>query len=100
VREETNADLARRGFELWNQRRFEDVLGLFHEDAVWDMRPFPGVPDSSVEVEGVEQSGDWTMTLVLQMVSGGAAARPSRSAATRRAPPKRSPRVQQRARFR
>ena len=97
--EHTNADLARRGFELWNERRFEDLLVLFHEEAVWDMRPFgvPGMatafeghaglrrffaewleafPDSSIEVEDVEERGEWTLTLVLQMVSGGASGTP------------------------
>jgi ketosteroid isomerase-like protein len=92
VRETTNADLARRGFEHWNERRFDSLLALFHEDAVWDMGPF-GIPDmtvfrrheglkrffaewlqtfpdSTVEVEDVEQSGDWTLTVVLQSVSG------------------------------
>jgi ketosteroid isomerase-like protein len=99
VAEDTNADLARRGFELWNDRRVDDLLALFHEDAVWDMGPFgiPGMstafeghdglrrffsewleafPDSTIEVEGVEQRGEWTMTLVLQMVSGGASGTP------------------------
>ena len=99
VIEETNGDLARRGFELWNERRFDDVLLLFHEKAVWDMRPFgvPGMatafeghegirrffsewleafPDSSIAVEDVEERGEWTMTLVLQMVSGGASVTP------------------------
>jgi ketosteroid isomerase-like protein len=88
----SNAELARRGFELWNERRFEDLLALFHEDAVWDMTPFgaPGMgkfegheglrqffdewlqafPDSSIEVEDVEEEGEWTLTLVLQVVSG------------------------------
>ena len=42
--ETANADLARRGFEHWNERRIEPLLEFFHEDAVWDMRPF-GVPD-------------------------------------------------------
>jgi ketosteroid isomerase-like protein len=99
VAENTNADLARRGFELWNERRVEDLLVLFHGDAVWDMRPFgvPGManafrghdglrrffaewleafPDPSIEVEDVEQRGDWTLTLVLQTVSGGASGTP------------------------
>ncbi len=40
VSTDTNADLARRGFELWNERSFDDLLTLFHEDAVWDMSPF------------------------------------------------------------
>src|SRR4051812_46950676 len=33
-------------------------------------------PDSSIEVEDVKQSGDWTMTFVLQIVSGGASGTP------------------------
>jgi ketosteroid isomerase-like protein len=98
VRETTNADLARRGFELWNERRFDDLLPFFHEDAVWDMTPFriPDMavfegheglkrffedwlqtfPDSTVEVEDVEQRGDWTLTVVLQSVSGRASGTP------------------------
>jgi ketosteroid isomerase-like protein len=99
VIEETNGDLARRGFELWNDRRFEELILVFHEKAIWDMRPFgipdmatafqghdglrrffaewlQAFPDSSVEVEEVEQRGDWTLTLVLQMVSGGASGTP------------------------
>jgi ketosteroid isomerase-like protein len=98
VREATNAELTRRGFELWNDRRFDDLLELFHEEARWDMTPF-GVPDmavfhghaglrrffaewlqtfpdSSIEVEDVEQRGDWTLSLVLQSVSGGASGTP------------------------
>jgi ketosteroid isomerase-like protein len=98
VLENTNADLARRGFELWNERRFEEVLTLFHEDAVWDMRAFgvpdmtdfqgheglrrffaewlQAFPDSAIEAEDVEQRGEWTMSLVLQVVSGGASGTP------------------------
>jgi ketosteroid isomerase-like protein len=98
VIENTNADLARRGFELWNERRFEEVLTLFHEDAVWDMTAFgvpdmadfqgheglrqffaewlQAFPDSAIEAESVEQRGDWTMSLVLQVVSGGASGTP------------------------
>jgi ketosteroid isomerase-like protein len=98
VHEDTNADLARRGFELWNERRFEEVLTLFHEDAVWDMGPFgvpdmadfqgheglrrffaewlQAFPDSAIEAEDVEQRGEWTMSLVLQVVSGGASGTP------------------------
>jgi hypothetical protein len=45
----TNANSARRGFELWNERRFEDLLVLFHDEAVWDMRPF-GVPDMAARL--------------------------------------------------
>ena len=96
--ETTNADLARRGFEHWNERRIEPLLEFFHEDAVWDMRPFgvpdmaafqghdglrrfftewlQAFPDSSIEVEGVEQRGDWTLTVVLQLVSGGSSGTP------------------------
>jgi ketosteroid isomerase-like protein len=98
VRETTYADLTRRGFELWNARRFDDVLELFHEDVVWDMRPFEipdmGVfrghagmrrfwvewlqafPDATIEVEDVEQHGDWTLAVVLQRLSGGASGAP------------------------
>ncbi len=94
----TNADLARRGFELWNERRFDELLEFFHEDAVWDMRPF-GIPDmavferreglkrffaewlqtfpeSTVEVEEVVEKGDWTLTVVLQLAIGGASGAP------------------------
>lgn len=98
MQEATNAELARRGFELWNERRFDDLLTLFHEDAVWDMRPFgtpdmtafhghaglkrffaewlQAFPDSTVEVEDAEQQGDWTLTAVLQLVSGRASGTP------------------------
>ena len=95
---ETNADLARRGFERWNERRFEELLAFFNEDAVWDMTPF-GIPDmavfqgheglrrffsewlatfpdSTIEVEDVEQRGDWTLATVLQLVSGRASGTP------------------------
>jgi ketosteroid isomerase-like protein len=98
VQEATNADLTRRGFELWNERRFDSLLEFFHDDAVWDMSPF-GVPDmavfrgrdglkrffaewlqtfpdSTIEVEDVEQQGDWTLSVVLQRVSGGASGTP------------------------
>jgi ketosteroid isomerase-like protein len=99
VGEQANADLARRGFELWNERRIDDLLLLFHEEAVWDMRPFgipdmaaafeghegirrffsewlEAFPDSSIAVEEVEQRGEWTLTFVLQMVSGGTSGTP------------------------
>jgi ketosteroid isomerase-like protein len=98
VRETTNADRARRGFELWNDRRFDSLSALFHDDAVWDMRPFgvpdmavfrgheglkrffaewlQAFPDSTIEVEDVEQQGDWTLSVVLQFVSGGASGTP------------------------
>jgi hypothetical protein len=33
-------------------------------------------PDSTVQVEGVEEDGDWTLSLVLQMVSGAAGGSP------------------------
>jgi ketosteroid isomerase-like protein len=98
VQDATNAELTRRGFELWNERRIDDLLEHFHEDAVWDMRPF-GVPDmavfqgheglrrffaewlqtfpdSTIEVEDVEERGDWTLSLVLQLVSGGSSGAP------------------------
>jgi ketosteroid isomerase-like protein len=94
----TNADLTRRGFELWNDRRFDELLELFHEDAVWDMTPF-GVPDmgafhgreglkrffaewlqtfpdSSIAVDEVEERGDWTLSVVLQDVSGRSSGTP------------------------
>jgi ketosteroid isomerase-like protein len=98
VGETTNADLARRGFALWNERRFDDLLEFFHEEAVWDMSPFgtpdmaafrghaglkrffaewlQAFPDSTVEVEDVEEQGDWTLTVVLQIVSGRASGTP------------------------
>ena len=33
-------------------------------------------PDSTIEVEDVEQRDDWTLSLVLQLVSGGASGTP------------------------
>jgi ketosteroid isomerase-like protein len=94
----TNADLTRRGFEHWNERRFDRLLEFFHEDAVWDMTPFgapdmavfqgheglkrffsswlQAFPDSTVEVEDVEQLGDWTLSVVVQLVRGGASGTP------------------------
>jgi ketosteroid isomerase-like protein len=98
VRETTNADLARRGFEHWNERRFDKLLTFFHEDAIWDMRPFgspdmsvfhghaglkrffaewlQAFPDSTIEVEEVELRGGWTLSVVLQLVSGRASGTP------------------------
>jgi ketosteroid isomerase-like protein len=98
VQNPSNAALVKRGFELWNERRFHDVSELFHEDAVWDMSPFgspdmaafhghdglrrffaewlQAFPDSTVEVEDVEQRGDWTLAIVLQRVSGRASGTP------------------------
>jgi ketosteroid isomerase-like protein len=98
VPEPTNADLSRRGFEHWNERRFDSLLAFFHEDAMWDMRPFEipdmavfqgheglkrffaewlqAFPDSTIEVEDVEQRGDWTLSVVLQLVTGGASGTP------------------------
>jgi ketosteroid isomerase-like protein len=98
VEETTNADRTRRGFEHWNARRFESLLEYFHEDAVWDMKPFgipdmdvfhghdglrrffdqwlQAFPDSTVEVDDVEEQGDWTLSAVLQRVSGGASGTP------------------------
>jgi ketosteroid isomerase-like protein len=86
-------ELTRAAFVAWNERRFDEVLRYFHEDAVWDMTPFElaGVgeyrghdglrrffaewleafPDSSVQVEEVEVRGDWTLSIVEQRVSGG-----------------------------
>lgn len=94
----TNADLTRRGFEHWNERRFDMLLQSFHEEVVWDMSAFgvpdmavfhghegmkrffeewlQAFPDSTIEVEDVEQRGDWTLSLVLQLVSGGASGTP------------------------
>jgi ketosteroid isomerase-like protein len=94
----TNADLARRGFEHWNARRFDRLKEFFHEDAVWDMTPFgmPDMgafhgheglkrffaewlqtfPDSTIEIEDVQERGDWTLSVVLQRVSGGASGTP------------------------
>lgn len=85
-------ELTRTAFEAWNARRFDDVLGYFHEDAVWDVTPFglAGVgeyrghdglrrffaewleafPDSSIQVEEVEVRDDWTLSIVEQRVSG------------------------------
>jgi ketosteroid isomerase-like protein len=88
----TNADRVREGFGHFNERRFHEMLELFHEDVVWDMRPF-GIPDmaefhgheglmrffemwlevfpdSKVTIEAVDETGDWTLSVVLQMVSG------------------------------
>jgi ketosteroid isomerase-like protein len=93
-----NAERSRGGFALWNERRMDELLELFHEDVVWDMRPFAApdlavyrghrelrrffdewlqaFPDSTIEVEDVEERGDWTLTLVLQVVSGAASGTP------------------------
>jgi ketosteroid isomerase-like protein len=99
VREEAgNAELTRRGFDHWNERHFEGVLAMFHEDAVWDMTPFgvpdmtvfhgheglrrffeewlQAFPDSTIEIESVEEDGDWTLSVVLQLVTGGAGGTP------------------------
>lgn len=91
-------ELTRQAFAAWNERRFEDVLEYFHEDALWDMRPFglPGVgdfrghdglrrffdewleafPDSTIEVSEVEERGVWTLAVVVQRVSGGTSGAP------------------------
>jgi hypothetical protein len=75
------------------------VLEHFHEDAVWDMTPFglPGVtdyrghdglrrffrewldtfPDSSIEVEDVEVRDPWTLSVVVQHVSGARSQAPA-----------------------
>ena len=88
------ADLTRKGFAAWNDRRFDQLLRYFHEDALWDMTPFglPGVgeyrgheglrrffdewleafPDSSIEIEDVEVREPWTLSVVVQRVSGAA----------------------------
>jgi ketosteroid isomerase-like protein len=85
-------DRTRSAFAAWNARRFDQVLDYFHEDALWDMTPFglAGVgeyrghdglrrffdewleafPDSSVEVEEVEERDPWTFSIVVQRVSG------------------------------
>jgi ketosteroid isomerase-like protein len=98
VQQATNADLIRRGFEHWNERRFDSLLKFFHQDAVWDMSAFgipdmavfhgheglkrffaewlQAFPDSTVEIEDVEERGDWTLSVVLQLVSGGASETP------------------------
>jgi ketosteroid isomerase-like protein len=98
VNEPTNADRTRRAFEHWNARRFESLLVFFHDDVVWDMRPFgvpdmdvfhghgglrrffdqwlQAFPDSTIEIEDVEMHGDWTLSMVLQHVSGGASGTP------------------------
>lgn len=91
-------ELTRRAFAAWNERRLDDLLAFFHEDAVWDMRPFgaPGMgayhghagmrrfmaewleafPDSTIEVADVEENGPWTLAIVVQQVSGGASGTP------------------------
>lgn len=95
----SNAELTRRGFEHWNARRFETLLlEYFHEHVVWDMSAFgfpdmavfrghegmrrffeswlQAFPDSTVEIDAVEEQGDWTLSVVLQVVSGGASGTP------------------------
>jgi ketosteroid isomerase-like protein len=86
------ADLTREAFARWNAREFDQLLELFHEDAVWDITPvgIPDMqryeghaglrrffadwlatfPDSTIEVEEVEVCGDWGLATVLQRVSG------------------------------
>jgi hypothetical protein len=80
-----NGELARRGFELWNERDFDELLTLFHENAAWDGHDgltrfyaewLQAFPDSSIEVEDVEEVGERTLTIVLQIVSGGASGTP------------------------
>jgi len=94
----SNGELVRRGFLCWNDRDWDGLLEYFHEDAVWDMRPF-GVPDMAVfhghsglrrffsdwlaafpeattQVDDVDEVGDWTLSYVLQIVSGGASGAP------------------------
>ena len=51
---------------------FQGHEGLRRFFAEW----LEAFPDSSIEVEDVEQRGEWTLTLVLQMVSGGASGTP------------------------
>jgi len=92
------ADLTRKGFAAWNDRRFDQLLRYFHEDALWDMTPFglAGVgedrghdglrrffqewleafPDSSVEIEDVEVREPWTFAIVVQSVSGASSHTP------------------------
>ena len=91
-------ELTRRAFTAWNERRLDDLLGYFHEDAVWDMRPFgapdlsvyrghegmrrfwaqwlEAFPDSSIEVSEVEEHGVWTLAIVTQHVHGGTSGTP------------------------
>jgi ketosteroid isomerase-like protein len=92
VAEITNAERTRHAFELWNARRFDALLDMFHPDAIWDMREigapdmaeFRGheglrrffdewlaaFPDSSIEVEDVATRGPWSIATILQQVSG------------------------------
>ena len=92
------ADLTRKGFAAWNDRRFDTVLQYFHEDALWDMTPFglAGVgeyrghdglrrffaewleafPDSSIEIEDVEVREPFTYAIVVQRVSGASSHTP------------------------
>jgi len=91
--------LTRRAFELWNAREYDDLLKLFEKDATWDMRPIevPGMheykghrairrffdqwlevfPDATVEVESVEQRGDWGFATVVQSVHGSSSGAPA-----------------------
>jgi ketosteroid isomerase-like protein len=91
-------EMTRQAFAAWNARRFDEVLDYFHEDAVWDMTPFglAGVgeyrghdglrrffsewletfPDSSIEVEDVEVREPWTLSIVVQRVSGASSNAP------------------------
>ena len=91
--------LTRQAFERWNARDVEGLLELFEEDAVWDMSPVgvPGMhefrghegmrkfleqwvevfPDSSIEVESVEERGDWGFATVIQRVHGSSSGVPT-----------------------
>jgi ketosteroid isomerase-like protein len=91
--------LTRRAFERWNARDYDHLLELFEEEATWDMSPIgvPGMheyrghsrirrffeewleafPDSSVEVESVEQRGEWGFATVIQRVHGGSSGVPA-----------------------
>lgn len=94
----------RRVIAAWNARKTDDLLGLIHEDAVWDMSPFgaPGMgayrghsgirrfiadwletfPDSTVELREVEETGPWTFAIVVQHVGGGGTGTPQPPYAT------------------
>ena len=51
---------------------FRGHVGLKRFFAEW----LQAFPDSTIEVEDVEQRGDWTLTIVLQLVSGKASGTP------------------------
>jgi ketosteroid isomerase-like protein len=98
MHERSISQLTRDGFAEWNRRDFDKLLDYFHEDVVWDMRPFgfpdmgefrghagmrhffedwlQAFPDSTVEIDDVEEKGEWTLSTVLQVVSGGSSGTP------------------------